>query len=57
VSAPDRPDAGLVTSSVLSPRFGAIALAYLHHTLWTPGTPVQVGDQTATVCGLPFGAD
>ncbi len=54
VSAADRPEAGAVTSSVVSPLAGTIALAYLHHTLWEPGTRVQVAGREAEVCGLPF---
>jgi folate-binding protein YgfZ len=54
ISGAERPDAGIVTSAVVSPVSGAIALGYLHHTLWEPGTRVQVGGQDAEVCGLPF---
>jgi folate-binding protein YgfZ len=54
VSAPGRDDAGVVTSAVVSPDFGAIALAYVHHTVWEPGTRVQVAGRDAEVCGLPF---
>jgi tRNA-modifying protein YgfZ len=54
LAGPDKPDAGIVTSSVVSPRFGAIGLAYLHHTLVEPGTTVAVGERTATVSALPF---
>jgi len=57
VSGPDKPDAGVVTSAVVSPCFGPIALAYLHHTLWTPGTRVQVAGREVEVCGLPFSSD
>jgi len=55
VSAEGRDEAGLVTSSVISPTLGAIALAYLHHSAWAPGTRVRAGGRAAEVCGLPFG--
>jgi folate-binding protein YgfZ len=54
IAGADRPEAGAVTSAVHSPLAGHIALAYLHHTLWEPGTRVQVAGQEAEVCGLPF---
>ncbi len=54
VAAEARAEAGLVTSAVISPVFGPIALGYVHHTLWAPGTRVQVGGRDAEVCGLPF---
>jgi glycine cleavage system aminomethyltransferase T len=54
ISGAERPDAGVVTSAVVSPIAGNIALAYLHHTLWEPGTRVQVAGVEAEVCGLPF---
>jgi folate-binding protein YgfZ len=44
VSGPGRDEAGVVTSSVVSPRFGAIALAYVHRTLWDAGTELTVHD-------------
>jgi len=54
----DGAEAGTVTSSVVSPRLGAIALAYLRRGNWDPGTTVQVvedgGQRTASVVGLPF---
>jgi folate-binding protein YgfZ len=49
-----RPEAGVVTSSVISPRHGAIALAYVHKTVWEPGTKLLAGDRPATVSALPF---
>ncbi len=56
--SPERAGAGSVTSSVVSPRFGPIALAYLHRTVWQPGTPLtlqEAADQrTAIVADLPF---
>jgi folate-binding protein YgfZ len=54
IAGEGKDDAGVVTSSVVSPRLGVIALAYLHHSLWAPGTRVQVGGRSAEVCGLPF---
>ncbi len=55
VSSAARPDAGVVTSSVISPRFGAIALAYVHKSSWDPGTQVTLaGGRAATVAALPF---
>jgi folate-binding protein YgfZ len=59
LSAATRPEAGVVTSSVWSPRLArAIALGYLHRTLWEPGTPLTVhepdGERGAQVVALPF---
>jgi glycine cleavage system aminomethyltransferase T len=60
LSGPGRDDAGTVTSSVVSPRFGAIALAYVHRKLWAPGTELSVHEgetvRRAFVRDLPFGA-
>lgn len=56
VAGEHKEDAGTVTSSVVSPRLGAIALAYLHHSLCEPGTEVSVGGRTAVVSALPFAA-
>jgi folate-binding protein YgfZ len=51
----DGKEVGTVTSAVRSPRFGAIGLAILHHSAWTPGTELKVGaDGAATVADLPF---
>ncbi|MGH7923426.1 MAG: YgfZ/GcvT domain-containing protein [Candidatus Binatus sp.] len=48
-------EVGRVTSAVRSPRFGAIGLAILHHSAWTPGTELKVGeDGGAIVSELPF---
>jgi folate-binding protein YgfZ len=49
-----RDNAGTVTSSVVSPRFGAIALAYLHRTVWDPGGEVTVAGRRAVVRELPL---
>jgi len=58
LSSPARADAGTVTSSVVSPRLGPIALAYVHRTVWAPGTVLALrepeGDRAATVSELPF---
>jgi folate-binding protein YgfZ len=60
LSHPSRAEAGVVTSSVVSPRFGAIALAYVHRTVFAPGTRLVVhdasGERAATVVDLPFAA-
>jgi folate-binding protein YgfZ len=54
----DGKEAGRVTSSVLSPRFGAIGLAILHHNAWTPGSTLVAresgGDIKGSVSELPF---
>lgn len=48
-------EVGRVTSAVRSPRFGAIGLAILHHSAWTPGTELKVGEGgSAIVSDLPF---
>jgi folate-binding protein YgfZ len=55
LTAATRPDAGVVTSSVRSPRLGrVIALAYVHRTLWDPGTELAVDGRVARVSKLPF---
>ena len=52
----DGAEAGQVTSSVMSPRFGPIALAYLRRGHDSPGTKLEVesAGRTAEVVGLPF---
>lgn len=51
--------AGAVTSAVVSPRYGAIALAVLRRPYDTPGSVVQAADEHvsggAVVRALPFG--
>ncbi|MFZ2062930.1 MAG: glycine cleavage T C-terminal barrel domain-containing protein [Candidatus Binatus sp.] len=48
-------EVGRVTSVVHSPRFGAIGLAILHHSAWTPGAELKVGEGgSAIVSDLPF---
>jgi len=50
----DGREAGVVTSAVRSPRYGAIGLAILHKRV-EPGADVEVeGGATALVCELPF---
>jgi folate-binding protein YgfZ len=56
VHHPERDKAGTVTSSVVSPRLGTIALAYLHRTVWAPGGEVEVAGRKAAVVELPFPA-
>jgi len=55
VSHPDRDKAGTVTSSVVSERFGPIALAYLHRSVADEGVEVSVAGRSARVVALPFG--
>jgi aminomethyltransferase len=51
----DGKEVGRVTSAVMSPRFGAIGLAILHHSAWTPGMELKVGEGgIAIVSDLPF---
>jgi folate-binding protein YgfZ len=53
----DGKEVGRVTSAVRSPRFGAIGLAILHHSAWTPGTELKAGEGgIAIVTELPFAA-
>ncbi len=47
-------EVGLVTSSVVSPRHGVIALAYLKRGSSEPGTAVTVAGRSAQVVTLPF---
>ena len=55
---PSRAEAGAITSSVVSPRFGSIALGYVHRTVFQPGTELvahaEKGDRAAVVVELPF---
>jgi folate-binding protein YgfZ len=55
----DGNDVGQVASSVVSPRLGPIALAYLRRGSQEPGTVVEVqgegAPRTAAVSSLPFG--
>jgi tRNA-modifying protein YgfZ len=54
VAHADRPNAGTVTSSAVSPRHGPIALAYLHRTVSAPGGAVTVAGRAAVVRELPL---
>ncbi len=54
VAHESRPHAGAVTSSVVSPRLGPIALAYIHRSVFEPGTEVTVAGRGARVVELPF---
>lgn len=56
VKAGGRP-AGLVTSSVSSPRLGLLALAYVRTDHCRPGTLLSVDGAAAVVSGLPFDPD
>jgi folate-binding protein YgfZ len=48
-------EVGRVASAVRSPRFGSIGLAILHHSAWTPGTELKVGEGGAAIVSeLPF---
>jgi folate-binding protein YgfZ len=55
VQDPEGKRVGEVTSAVLSPRFGAIALAYVRRPWDAPGTRLRVGDGSVEVASLPFG--
>jgi folate-binding protein YgfZ len=50
----ERANAGQVTSAAVSPRYGSIALAYLHRTVWEPGGSVTVAGRQAVVRALPL---
>jgi folate-binding protein YgfZ len=54
-------EVGRLTSPVHSPTLGAIGLAILHHSAWTPGTAVSLrganDEFSATVSELPFASD
>lgn len=54
VAHAERANAGVVTSSVVSPRHGPIALAYLHRTVAAPGGEVIVADRRAVVREAPL---
>ena len=45
---------GRVTSAVMSPRLGPIALGYVHRDFVEPGTRVSVAEQAAEVVPTPF---
>lgn len=50
----DGKEAGTLTSAVYSPRYGWIGLAYLRRVYAERGTIVNLAQQPATVCRLPF---
>jgi len=54
----DGKEVGVVTSVALSPHFGSIGLAILHHSAWEAGTRVVaaglMGEVAARVSDLPF---
>ncbi len=58
----DGKEVGRVSSAAVSPRMGAIGLAILHHSAWTPGTKVEIQELSgqfadrfgAVVSDLPF---
>jgi folate-binding protein YgfZ len=54
----DGKEVGRVTSAVISPRLGALGLAILHHSAWTPGVMLIARDASgeieARVSELPF---
>ncbi|MFI5353439.1 MAG: YgfZ/GcvT domain-containing protein [Candidatus Binatales bacterium] len=52
----DGKEVGHVSSAALSPRMGAIGLAILHHSAWTPGTKLEVSEQSGRVAAGNFGA-
>ncbi len=54
IAHPAKPDAGHVTSSAVSPAFGAIALGFLHRQAWEPGGRVEVAGRPALVVEPPF---
>ncbi len=45
---------GHLTTTALSPRFGPIALGYVHRSAFAPGTIVELEGVPATVVALPF---
>jgi folate-binding protein YgfZ len=47
-------DAGVLTTSGLSPRHGAIAMGYVHRSQAEPGSIVDAGGTPAEVAALPF---
>jgi folate-binding protein YgfZ len=51
----DGADVGRVTTAGVSPRFGPVAMAYLHRSHAAAGSAVAVGGSGATVVELPFG--
>jgi folate-binding protein YgfZ len=54
VAHAERANAGTVTSAAVSPKHGAIALAYLHRTVAAPGGEVTVAGRRAVVHEVPL---
>jgi folate-binding protein YgfZ len=46
---------GRITTAAVSPRFGPVALAFVHRSHFEPGTVVDAGGVRATVASLPLG--
>jgi len=51
----DDKEAGLITSSVVSPRFGPIGLGYIRSAFASPGERLEADGATAELVELPFG--
>ena len=49
-------DIGVLTSVATSPRFGSVALGYVHRDFTAPGTAVTIADRGAVVTALPMSA-
>jgi folate-binding protein YgfZ len=47
-------DVGRITTAAVSPRFGPIALAFVHRSHFEPGTVVDASGSPATVASLPL---
>jgi folate-binding protein YgfZ len=54
IVAADKPNAGTITSSTVSPRLGPVALGYLHRSAWAVGTEVTIDGRRASVHELPW---
>jgi folate-binding protein YgfZ len=50
----DGKDVGVVTTAAVSPRLGAIAMAFVHRSRAEAGTAVEVAGTPATVAALPL---
>lgn len=50
----DEEPVGRITTAVLSPRFGPIALGYVRRELADPGRLVRIGATSANIVALPF---
>lgn len=47
-------EVGRITTAAVSPRFGPIAMGYVHRSRFEPGTVVEVAGAAATVAALPL---